>query len=67
MEVRVGAKYRYGNPPNDVTVWVMELLPGDKARVVWHTAGRKAAGRRYYTMPPARRERVVRVGSLKEW
>lgn len=66
-EVRVGGKYRYGkNEYTALTVWVTELLPGGKARVAWYTKGRKCQGRRYYLTPPARREKTVRLTSLRD-
>lgn len=67
-EIKVGGKYRYGNNPyTALTVFVMELLPGDKARVYWHTQGRKTKSGRLYTVSPRRREKVVRLTSLKDW
>lgn len=65
-EIRVGGRFRYGKDFNAITVTVMELLPGDKARVVYYTAGRKASGKRYYVRGPERREKVVRLTSLRE-
>lgn len=48
-------------------VTVDELIGTTKARVRWQTAGRKPRGRRYFTVSPQSREKVVRLTSLERW
>jgi hypothetical protein len=46
-------------------VRIDELIGANKARVHWMTGGRKPPGRRYWTVAPQQREKVVRLSSLQ--